>query len=338
MATRPKPAPPPKRTTRPQAPPPPAAESDRYLGANAEGMAAFAEAMDDDAQEAKQPREADPAPAETLQYGEGASALFHPANMDIVRALWYGDPGVGKTTAMLTLANVGRIVVWDAERRLKQAALRRAGVNVDNIERLVDVSYQQMSDTLDDLQDRDDIIGVCFDGATELVRVLVQHLVDEGVKVAFKKGYERAAWRTYVEDYGDVAEQFRRLMRKALRLPLHFGMTTLSQRTEDEEKRIHVSPLLTPAVARDVNSAMDVITFLRVDELNDTILRSGLFIPGGRHDTKDTFGLLPRRLANPTFERMLWYVSEAVNADIDLEQQEAAEAVARSIAEAAPDT
>lgn len=251
---------------------------------------------------------------------------------EIVRALWYGDPGVGKTTAMLTLANTGKVVMWDAEQRLKRSALRRAGVNVDNIELITEVSYEKMSATLDTLRDRaeedPDFVGICFDGATEMVRVMIQHLVDQGVATAAKKGYERSSWRTYVEDYGDVAEQFRRLMRKAMRLPIHFGMTTLSMRGEDENRRVRVSPQLTPAVARDVNSAMDVISFLRIEEIGDSWLRSGLFIPGGQYDAKDTFGVLPRRMASPTFERILQYVDGKIDREHDPEQDRAAEMIA----------
>lgn len=260
---------------------------------------------------------------------------------EIVRTLWYGDSGVGKTTAMLTLANLGKVAVWDAERRLKRTALKRAGINVDNIERHADVSYHGMANILDRLDERagndPEFVGICFDGGTEMLRIMVQHLVDAGVVQANKKGFERSEWRTYVEDYGDVTEQFRRLLRKAMRVPVHFGMTTLSQRGEDENKRIRVSPQLTPAVARDVFSAMDVISFLRVDEVGDDVLRSGLFIPGGQHDAKDTFGVLPRRLANPTFERIIRYVNEELDPSSDPEQEQAAQAYAQARAAEAKD-
>lgn len=282
--------------------------------------------------------EPEPLPA-TAKRNEQAR-VNEPSDRDIVRALWYGDPGVGKTTAMLTLANTGKVLVWDAENRLKRSALRRAGVKVENIERVTDVTYVEVAAVLDGLRDQPDpeLVGVCFDGATEMVRVMVQHLVDQGVKTAAKKGFERSEWRTYVEDYGDVAEQFRRLLRKALRLPVHFGMTTLALRGEDENKRIRISPQLTPAVARDVNSAMDVISFLRVDEVGDGVLRSGLFAPGGQHDAKDTFGVLPRRLANPTFERILRYVNEELDSETDTEQEAAAQTIAKAkAAEAAAD-
>jgi hypothetical protein len=269
-------------------------------------------------------------PVEAVDSGETKTGL------DLVRALWYGDPGKGKTTAMCTLANLGKVVLWDAENRLKQSALRRAGVNVDNIERVTAVSYREMSDRLDAMADRDDLLGVLFDGGTELTRVLVQHLVDEGVRTAARKGMERSEWRTYQDDYGDATEQMRRLLRKAFRLDCHFGMTCLAQRTTDETKGVRVSPQFTPAIARDVNSSMDIVGYLRVDEVGDDIVRSALFEPVGPFEAKDTFGVLPRRLANPTFERILRYVYEDLNAESDPEQQRAGELIAKAtVAEAA---
>lgn len=252
---------------------------------------------------------------------------------DIVRALWYGDPGVGKTTAMCTLANLGPIVLWDAENRMKPRALRRAGINIDNIERIgpEQITYEGMKTTLDGLVERDGLVGVCFDGGTEMLRLLVADAVDTGVIAASRKGFERAEWKTYVEDYGDVAEQFRRLLRRVMRLECHFGMTTAARRGEDEAKKLRLSPDLTAAIARDVYSAMDVITYVRVDDAGpDGTLRSGLVAPGSQFDAKDTFGVLPRRLANPTFERILAYVNEDLSRDTDPEQEAAAQAIARN--------
>ena len=270
----------------------------------------------------------DPVVAEIEQVMAAAPVVGIPDDQDPIRALWYGDPGVGKTTSMLTLANLGPIVVWDAENRLKRSALRRAGVNVDNIERVTEISYTGINAKLDELQTRTDLIGVCFDGATEMTRIMVQHLVDEGVRIAAKKGYERSEWKTYQDDYGDVTEQYRRIMRKAMRLPFHFGMTTLAARNEDTNKAVRIQPQLTPAIARDVNSAMDIVTYVRVDEVGDQILRSGLVAPGSQYDAKDTFGVLPRRLANPTFERIVRYVNEELTRDTDPEQEAAARTVA----------
>lgn len=260
-----------------------------------------------------------------------------PANMeDVARVLWFGDPGHGKTTAMCMLANVGKVVLLDSEQRLKRTALRRAGVNVDNIERHTDISYRALSDLFDELADRAEydqtFVGILWDGLTELQRTLVANAVDAAVRKAERQGTVRDDFKTFMDDYGDTTEQFRRLLRKAMRIPVHIGVTCLSKRDKDENDAIRVTPQVTPAIGRDVNSAMDVITFLKVDEVDDRVVRTAMCQPLGRYDAKDTFGVLPRRLAEPTFPRILGYIREDLTPSSDEVQKETAQLLTQAAA------
>lgn len=246
---------------------------------------------------------------------------------DLVRCLWYSDPGFGKTTAMATLANVGPVFFLDPEQRLKRTALRRRGINVDNILRITDCSYANLKTTFEkignEVADGTPIAGVLWDGVTEQQRVLTQQLVDQAVRTAEQKGMERSEIRTFQEDYGDTTEQFRRLLRTLVRIEVHVGVTALAKRDLDENDKMRVGPHMTPAFGRDLVAAMDEITYLQMEPIANQIERAGLFVPLGRYEAKDTFGVMPRRLVNPSFERILGYVSGTLTPKNDEEQKAA---------------
>lgn len=243
---------------------------------------------------------------------------------DLVRAAWYGDPGYGKTSAMATLANVGPVVFLDPEQRLKRTALKRLGINVENIERITDCRYESLKRLFEAIGNRvsdgEHFAGVLWDANTEQQRVFTQELVDAAVKVAADKGYVRPEIRTQREDYGDATEEFRRLMRTLYRIHCHIGVTCLARRDKDEEEKIRVTLDLTNAFRRDFVAAMDIILYMQMEPVGNKIERAGLCVPLGRFEAKDTFSVLPRRLVNPTFERVLGYVNGSLTARNDSEQ------------------
>lgn len=264
---------------------------------------------------------------------------FMPENMeDLVRSLWYGDPGVGKTTCMVALARVGKVVVVDPEKRLKRSALRRAGIPVDNIHHHTDVSYDGMNGLADRLEKALErgkrYAGVCWDAATESQRLFIMQQVDSGVAEAASKGMERSSFRIYQDDYGDVGEMMRRVLRRFTALPLHLGMTALAKEDKDNNGAKTVTPSLTPAVWRDIAAAFDIIGHVTNEEVGNDIQRMSLTQPIGVFAAKETFGILPRRLVDPTFDRILAYVAEEIAVKTDPIQQ-AAIAARKSTAEAA---
>lgn len=254
-----------------------------------------------------------------------------PENMeDLVRLLFYGDPGVGKTTGIAALARIGKIVLIDPEKRMKKSALRRAGIPIDNIHHHTDVSY----DGLNKLADRLEIAldkgkryaGVCWDAATESQRLFIMQQVDEGVAEAAAKGMERSSFRIYQDDYGDVGEMMRRCLRRFTALPLHLGMSALAKEDKDNNGAKTVSPSLTPSVWRDVAAAFDIIGHITNEEIGTEIQRMVLTQPIGVFAAKETFGILPRRLVDPTFDRVLRYVAEQMTVKTDTIQQAAIKA------------
>lgn len=237
---------------------------------------------------------------------------------DILRAMWYGDAGKGKTFDLAHMANLGKIIYIDAEKRLKKGPLVRAGVKIENIEPRFGnederLSYPTMLALSVEIQERladgEVIVGTVWDSTTEIHRILVEDLVDQGVIKAERSGKDRDPWKTHLDDFGDMTEQMRRLIRRYRDLPIHLGMACLAKRDQDEEGGVRVSPAVTPAVARDFMGYMDVVIHKRMEVVGGDDEYSGLTRPIGRFEAKDSFGMLPRILVNPTFTRVLDYIN-----------------------------
>ena len=249
---------------------------------------------------------------------------------ELVRVMYYGDPGKGKTTAMAGMARLGKVIFIDAERRLKPGPLRRLGVPIENIEVVQDVSYSALEALSFELADRlhggEPIVGICWDSATETARILLQTLVDESVQQSLRAGKERSPWSTAIGDYGDMTEQMRRIIRRFRDLPIHLAVSCLPNRDTDEDGAIRVAPALTPAVLRDFMGYMDLVFHTRMELVGGVEEYSVLTKPIGKWEAKDSFGLFPRVLVDPSFDRVLAYVNGEIARDKDPVQKAAAEA------------
>lgn len=261
---------------------------------------------------------------------------------EYVRGLYYGDPGSGKTTASAAAARLGKVVHIDAEKRLRPGPLTRQGIPAENIEPRMHtadepITFESMLALAAELQnrlaDKEPIFAVVWDSGTETHRLLLENLVDKAALAAEMVGKNRDIYRNYQEDYGDMTEQMRRIIRRFRDLPCHLIITSLAKRDTDETGGIRVAPAFTPAVLRDVMGYMDVVAHTRVELIGDVEEYSALTRPVGKYDAKDSFGLLPRVLINPTFDRVLGYVREELKAATDPVQQEAK---ARRLASATP--
>lgn len=258
---------------------------------------------------------------------------------DIVRCMYYGDPGKGKTTAMAGMARLGKVKFFDAERRLKPGPLRRLGIPIENIQVFNVTTYEQMLKDIEtianEIEDGEPIVGVCWDSATETARILLENLVNTAASRAQRAGKDRDPWKTFQEDYGDLTEQMRRIIRRLRDLEVHLAITCLAKRDNDEEGAVRISPALTPAVQRDFLGYMDVVGHARLEFVDEQEEYSILTRPIGRFEAKDSFGILPRTLVNPSFDRIVAYVNGELAASKDPVQQ-AAKAARQKSADAAP--
>jgi hypothetical protein len=257
---------------------------------------------------------------------------------DFVKALYYGHGGTGKTTALASLGNLGRVLFIDAESGLKAQPLRALGVNVDNIEVLAldgGLSYQGLDDAfwqikrdLDD--DPDSWTGVLWDSGTEIYQALLEEIVtariERATQVARSRGKTSVSAamldRFFVDrdDYGENVRKVRLLMRHFRDLPCHFGSAFLERRDQDDKThQVWVGPAISPGLQTDMVGWHDVVGRTTYDEATGAYL--GTFRPEGVRQGKDRYGLLPPLLANPTMDRLVAYVSGELTATDDPRQR-----------------
>lgn len=241
-----------------------------------------------------------------------------------LRVAYFGEPGSGKSTAALRAADHGKVVVIDAEKGLKARALRRAGIKVENIEVYDgEISYEALEDLYFQLKRRlaegEEIYAIVWDSLTMTLPWLVEAAVAEGVAKAHKNNKARADTEVYVEDYGTMTEQMKRLLtRRFMDLDTHLIVTCLAKREKDENKRVRITPDVTPALGQALQGAMDMVLAIR-SELGDDgeVVRDAVTVSMEKYQAKDRFGILPHILVDPGFDRVLAYSEETLTADND---------------------
>lgn len=263
------------------------------------------------------------APARTLLTDLGASL---DDELTTVNGLWYGGPGTGKTSAVASMANLGPILVINAEGGLKRRPLQGLGVNTKNItvwpadnervtyERL-DALYWTVKDTIE--TNPGSIVGIVWDSLTEIAKALLDHAIEDAVEKARRQHKDRDRFFIDRQDYGTMTEQARLLLRRFRDLPVHFVMTALMRRDQDDDGKVVYNPAVTPALQTDVMGFVDVICHTTVVETGDVDEYRGLFTPSGKFEGKDRFGALPDRLITPSFERVFRYIEDELTVDTD---------------------
>lgn len=253
---------------------------------------------------------------------------------EFVRMCLYGRYGTAKTTSLAHGAHLGHTILVDAEKRLKGGPLRRLGVPVERIEPFREITYEALDQLIWDVKGRlhDDPTSVAclgFDGVDEMVKVFVREVLNRNVarslKRAAKSGEEASVNRFQIDlDYwGEMSEQLGRILRHTRDLECHLMFTSHERRDIDGDGEVTYGPAATPAVQSDLMGYVDV--------LGHTKLHLGWYVaefkPSGKFQAKDTFGVLPATLANPTMDRVVGYVNGSLTVETDPVQQKYLEAV-----------
>ena len=250
-----------------------------------------------------------------------------------VKALLYGEPGTGKTTALASMAKLGRVAYIDAESGLKSRALRQFDIPLHNIEPHRPSTYDEIDalywDIKADLEDdaamvkngKDPLIGVVFDSMTEIQKRLIENaVVQRGAKLS-KSGMEISEFDVQLDDYGRVTEQLRRIVRKWRDLPCHVAFGALQKRDLDgKDGSIVYLPELMPKFANDLMGYVDVV-MCHVTSMEYGVMEfAGIARPVGKYRGKDRYGALPVTLANPTFDRVVGLVNDEIKLGEDQAQ------------------
>jgi hypothetical protein len=163
-----------------------------------------------------------------------------------------------------------------------------------------------------------------MDSGTEVYHALLESLVlrrvdkAERLRAGGKTVADVMADRFFIDrdDYGVMSEQVRFLIRRFRDLPCHFGMAFLERRDVDSsDGTVRVGPSVTPGLQSDVVGWHDIVGRCTYNQYADVYI--GTFKPEGVRQGKDRYGVLPRRMVDPTFDRLVGYVEGEITADSD---------------------
>lgn len=245
---------------------------------------------------------------------------------DFANILYCGEAGTAKTTNLAAMANLGPVIVINAEGGLRKAALAKQGINVENIQVLPEKPEDLTYEYLDRLHleiklaledDPGSIIGVVWDSITEITAKLLENIVEEAVEKSIRDNKDRDPFFTDLADYGVMGKQVRQLIRRYRDLNCHFGASSLLKRDKDDDGKVVYSPLVIPSLRADLMGYMDMVIVTDVGEFGGEEEYRGLSKPVGKFKGKDRFGVLPRRLLDPTFDRVWAYIEGEMDVESD---------------------
>jgi hypothetical protein len=238
--------------------------------------------------------------------------------------LYYGDGGTGKTTDVASMANLGPVIIVNAEAGLKAKALRARGVDVSNIEIWPEPGQAITFDGLEELHleclrrcEKGKLAGVAWDSITEIHQALLAQATAHLTARAERAGKERDRFSIELADYGLMTEMVRTLVRRFRDLPCHFAITALAKRQQDDDGTVSYVPAVTPALVNDLIGWVDIVAHTTVGAVGEREEYRGLFRAVGKYRGKDRLGLLPKYLVDPTFDRIVAYVDEELVAEKD---------------------
>ncbi len=286
-------------------------------------------------------RIANSAPTTPPAFGGGISFAALTDTKDYVKTIFWGREGSSKTTSAAHAANLGRVLVINAEGGLKTKALQNQGVKVENIAvwpspddpdaaithaNLEAIYYQIKADLIND---PNSWFAVIIDSITDVADALVGKVSDVRVNRTIARAEqsgqildENVRWDTDRNDYGVMAKQFRDLLRKFRDLPCHLILTALERRDVDEDTgQTTYGPAVSPGIQKDVLGYMDLVMYFKEAEAGskDEIGKPYRAVTkqAGRRRSKDRYGTLPQVLNEPTFPRVLGYLDGDLTEDSD---------------------
>lgn len=246
-----------------------------------------------------------------------------------IKVVYYGNPGSGKTTAMASLAKLGKVAAIDFEGTgWISMSLRKRGIPVENVHLFQPRTYKELEQVYWEIKGmiEDDIglVGVCVDHLTELESILVREASTERIDKARRKllgnGSKEALaviegldeFVTELQDYGKWTNQARKLIRMFRDLPIHvaFGAHVRG----DGAKLV---PALTEKFRNDLLGSMNMVIATYVDEINGKPEYLGATREVKRYVGKDRFDVTRPLMVHPHMDRLTQLVYGELDLDSD---------------------
>lgn len=267
-----------------------------------------------------------------------------------LRVAYYGPNGSGKTTAAAHMAHQGEVAVVAAEPGFRVGRLASLGIPVDNLQLALatydrdtpDVNHANLDRLFWDLKQeytearKTAPVGLLLDTVTEIQGLVTDEVrIEELARVRRQNSsYDESDYFIDVAWHGIVVAKVNKLLRQYRDLPCHWAIVCQEEHREPFRGKgsRSVGPAVSPGVQSSVMGFSDfVIQLETLDNPDDpkNPWRIGWTVTHGSppNKAKDRDGILPARMAFPTFDRVLAYYDGDLRADTDPLQQELEELI-----------
>jgi hypothetical protein len=271
--------------------------------------------------------------------------LADDPSQEFLAVLWYGPPGTGKTTDLAYMAHLGNVAYIRADRSVRRRPLTQLGVPVGNIEPIDELDTEALVKMIPKFRQRleedpESLAGVAVDTITELLARRMEAIVDlEWKKYVAKCRRDRmepeADKRYFVSrDYWQpITQEMRRFVRQMKDLQCHLAISAQPRKdTDEDDGTVQIGPSVNPAFQGDLQAYMDFVIRTASDGFwpgTDESIFVGYPRHMGKYAGKDREHVLPSRLVEPTFDRVLAYARGELTKDNDARQEEYRQVVAR---------
>lgn len=234
--------------------------------------------------------------AEVLPDAPGVALGFYRPTLTNyhLKMLIYGDPGVGKTTLAATALNhpaMAEVLVLNIEGGI-MSVVEANEVGLASTPMVKDIS------TLAELEqvfwylrtEQHSFRTLVIDSYSELTKLSLDAIVAREIETNAKRRHTNID-EVWLDDYGTMTKQMRRITRQIRDLPMHVILTCHAAASQDKDKNEQIGPSLTAKLRESVIGYMDVVAYMytRVEEDGETkkIVRGVLTQPFGKWIAKD---------------------------------------------------
>lgn len=241
-----------------------------------------------------------------------------------LNVMFVADPGVGKTSAAMTMAKMGlegKIYVIDSDSLISKKALRSLGIPTDNIEvfridTFEDVRAIVLGARKKLAEEPGAIGGFVVDTMSELSKKLTTNLAYDRHTKNKSMGKQDNQFDIDVKEHGVVVEQLRFLARAMRDLPCHTVFTAHPKEDKEADGTVYYRAGFGPKFATDITKFCHAVVYMDTEITADGELRRvGYTDPFGKFRGKDNLNCLPTKMLEPTFERIAAVVGEELTTE-----------------------